>query len=278
MSSRFSDWFNKVIGSTPVENNTSLEISEDPILPHEIHDNIKQSDYDSYIEYTNIKRRAHIQKAKKQISDYDSKKLNNNPNYKTMSYNIEHEVEEVDDDADTDKALDIEQQKKLGVYSGVEDISAQRKKELELQNAKYNEQKKEREQKIQALKDSLSSYDAKQTREGYKSFAENCKENDDNSDKDEDDEMERVLMEKLGVYNEEDEDEIVRQKRTKKQQAINNKLEKERSSKKDYIASVTDQMNAYHEANKNRANYHNFDCQCEQCNEPIISGLYQSQR
>jgi hypothetical protein len=265
MSSRFSEWFNRIVGNNLDQNDTKVSptisiVSEEPILPHETPETpIRQSDYEAYSIYSARKRNLHMQKALKQIRDYDAKKAASDPNYKSLAYNCEHEVDAKDEDAGIDKALDIEQQKKLGIYSGVEDISDARKKELQEQKDKFDARQKERESALHAMRNKLSVYDTQQAhREGYKSYEQHCKDNEQNSDQEEDDEMDRVLMEKLGVYDEEDESDTVRQRRLKKQQAIDKKIATDKRSKEDNVANVIRQMDAYHEANKHRKGYRRY--------------------
>lgn len=267
MTSRFSDWFNKITGTipTPTENKPVSVVTEEPILPHErVVENIKKSDYDAYTEYAQLKRKLHTQKAYKQIHDYDSKNLEKNPNYKSMDHYIQNEVDDVDKDDNIDKALDIEQQKKLGVFSEVEDVSDSRKKQLEEQHKKYLESCNERKKLIDSMRQKLTAYDAKyKDNDQYKSYADLCKENAELNDDDE--EMDRALMEKLGVYNYSEETDAVKRKRADRQAAIDKLIKKDKSTKRNSATDVVNQMSTYHELNKGRNTYHQFDCECNFC-------------
>ncbi len=259
MSNRFSDWFNKIVGKAPSENKVIINSkSIEPILPHETQTNTGNSNYDAYAEYATLKKKLHVEKAFKQIEAYDSAKHKENPNYKSFAYNVEHELDEADVDKKLDEVLDVEQAKKLNVCEE-QQITEQRRKELEQQEAIFKERQNHRADVTASIRSKMAEYDAKQTRDGYKTYEEICCENDENSDRDEDEEMERVLQERLGVYDGTTETEEIKQKRSKKQTTLDTKLKDNEKSHQESIAAINRQMDLYHEQNKERANYRAYD-------------------
>jgi hypothetical protein len=114
MSNRFSDWFNKVVGKTSNDKILKDDKSIEPILPHEVQNNINNSDYDAYAEYAALKKKLHVEKVFKQVETYDTAKQKENPEYKSMAYNVEHELNAEDINEELDEALDMEQAKKNG--------------------------------------------------------------------------------------------------------------------------------------------------------------------
>ena len=175
-----------------------------------------------------------------------------------MEYYKNHEVEEDDINEEVDAAMEIEQKRKLGMKKEIK-INKEREKELEEQALKFKEYQKKREEIMHLTRIGIAQYDLSQTKEGYKSFEEACRDNDLMSDQEEDDEMERVLREKLGVYNEKEEVEEVRQKRLKRRNAIDAKLELERTRHQENALAIEKKMEQYHEQNKSRVDYKKFN-------------------
>jgi hypothetical protein len=258
MSNRFSDWFNKVVGKTSNDKILKDDKSIEPILPHEVQNNINNSDYDAYAEYAALKKKLHVEKVFKQVETYDTAKQKENPEYKSMAYNVEHELNAEDINEELDEALDMEQAKKMEIYEE-QRISEHRKKELQQQEIIFNTRREERNNLVNVMRAKMADYDAKQNREGYKTYEESCRDNDENSDREEDEEMSRVLQEKLGVYDAVLETPDVKEKRKKKQAAIDDKLKIENQIRQENIAEINRKMNNYHEQNKYRSNYVKFD-------------------
>ncbi len=260
MTSRFSDWFGALIGrNLPVEeklDNNCEVLSEDSACNRE---------FDAYLEYQTLKRAAHIHKARQQINDYDKKKKAVDDTYKTYEENFEEEVAPEDINEEVDRALDIEQKKKLGIFNGRDDTSYENAQRIEEQNKTDAARKEERTAALNTARESVLNYDREQLlrRDDYKTYEQICAENEeeDNKGKEQDDEMQRILMEKLGIYNETDETTEIKLRRLMAANSMTKTLNEHENKKKSLFEEVARKMADYHEKNKNREDYKEYDCE-----------------
>ncbi len=295
-SNLFSFWYNKTIGvsipaaaatyvKTPIAESTPNEETELLCKQEAVGKHTNQWEHDAYTEYKAIKRNLMLKKTRSAIGTYDEKKLSASSDYKTFAYNCDNEVDAADVNTSIDNALDIEQMKKLGICNLPEDTSDKRKEELKKQQAIYDERESARLSSLNALRARLAEYDAKQSgRENYKSFEQQCKENEEDTDeetddghrrnkKEEDDEMDRILMEKLGIYKEEKERREVQQKRLQRSKAIDLKIREHNKHQREHIKQALERLDQYHEHNKERDRYRAFNCSSEEDTDDDVMRL-----
>jgi len=225
----FSEWFNKITECNNVNdlsyvNDTITDINTN--INGDIKDNTTKhkKNYDAYEEYMSIKRQLHIKKTQDQINQYDNTKSSESSDYKSFSQNCENEVDEKDINDKLDNDLDIIQKKKLNIYKDEDEPILSEKElneKLELIRKKDEQDKlrtEERMASIQTLNNHLDNYDAKQmNRVNYKTYKEICTYEKDI-------EMDIMLMEKLGIYDESTETDEQKKRRLKNIKIIEERL------------------------------------------------------
>lgn len=273
---RFSDWFTKVVGSQLSEHISNAnkpniaeinkEIEEQlPSKKNTTYESVVKElekehkteghDYAGYMKYYEQKRAAHIRKAKEQVNDFDSFKKEKYSDY--QRYGEYEEVDDKDKDEVLDKALDLELQKKLdSAPEQNEDISDERKKMIEANRQKLLEKMDERNKVKELVKQKIMSHDSvqKENREDYVSFDKHCEENDIPENNYINKEMDIILMEKLGVYKEEDEDEAIKQARAERSKYASKSLNTRREVRNQNIGRVMHTITSYDKSNYERPN------------------------
>lgn len=217
----------------------------------------KKSDLEAYQAYHQKKRNAHIQKARDQVSAYDSDRTKKNPEYKAYSDNIAHEVDDADDDPDVDRAMDIQQREKLDVFNGVEVVSEKEKKRLDEQEAVFKQRALDRNAAIEQLRSKINTFDQEQKRDGFKSFDEQRKDNQAATTSNQDDCMDIFLMEKLGILTNDVKPDVQKQIVTERSK-LDDKLKSHNARQLETLNAITSNINKYDSSNEGRIDYHKF--------------------
>lgn len=263
---KFDEWMKKIFGrAEDVEQIKETATPEAKLDEEEIKDEETEKDkietefsikvfsnsekMRDYSDFNTMRRNLLINKALDQVNKYDITKKEKDPEYKTYKEGLELEVAEDDKNEAVDVIMDIELQKKLEVYNKPEIITDERREEVKKQEIVYNQRKKERDETLKSSMDFIKTYDEKmrQTNPDYKDFGEESDEDAKKLPAYINDEMDILLQEKLGVYNEECETADVQTRRMAQRKAAEERLKEHNKQRDEIFNSRLNKMNKYDE-------------------------------
>lgn len=228
MNDKLTEWFQKYAGSdvsTLVQSADEFD-RKTPLYGSK----------DKLIQARSIERALHVKKAINQINTYDSEKKKDSAAYTVYADNLINEVDSNDVNDTVDAVLMESLKNKLGFANKMEDMSVERRHYLQEQAEIAKERAAYRDNRCYVIKNKMFEYDQvkKQNDAQYRTYEDNCIENEIPSDDegqtlkgDTDREMYRVLQEKLGVYDDSQESEAMKQLRRQKIENLEQRLNQE---------------------------------------------------
>ncbi|MGL5934504.1 MAG: hypothetical protein ACRCZI_02655 [Cetobacterium sp.] len=194
---KFSNWVNKiVIGESSVKKHE--EEKKDTQIQTESVDELKKIEEDldykikmlmkiaekkeyggkSASDYSELLRKMQTKKVRLQIQSYDLEHKDN----KDYRNHLDDDIN--DDEQSIDDKLGLLLEEKLGLKLDETNVTDEMKAEIERQNKVYEDRVKEHQSRIDAVRNSIKSYDSKRREEDleYNTFEETCKLNEESAE------------------------------------------------------------------------------------------------